>query len=60
MLSKALRLGHTLSAFDSPAAFDPPAAVDADRPPRVDAGAPPRRDTDAPLWVGAEIAEGIA
>jgi 3,4-dihydroxy 2-butanone 4-phosphate synthase / GTP cyclohydrolase II len=45
MLSKALRLGHTLSAVD------PPVAVDAKRSPGFDAG--------APLWVGAEIPEGI-
>jgi 3,4-dihydroxy 2-butanone 4-phosphate synthase / GTP cyclohydrolase II len=45
MLSKALRLGHTLSAAD------PPVAVDAKRPPGFDAG--------APLWVGAEIPGGI-
>jgi len=38
MLSKALRLGHTLSAVD------PPVALDA----------------DTPLWVGAEIPEGVA
>jgi 3,4-dihydroxy 2-butanone 4-phosphate synthase / GTP cyclohydrolase II len=46
MLSKALRLGHTLSTID------PPVAVDAERPRGFDA--------DAPLWVGAEIPEGIA
>jgi 3,4-dihydroxy 2-butanone 4-phosphate synthase/GTP cyclohydrolase II len=46
MLSKALRLGHTLSAVD------PPVALDVDRSPQFDAR--------APLWVGAEIPEGIA
>ncbi|HLH13777.1 MAG TPA: bifunctional 3,4-dihydroxy-2-butanone-4-phosphate synthase/GTP cyclohydrolase II [Solirubrobacteraceae bacterium] len=46
MLSKALRLGHTLGAAD------PPVAAGAKRPPAFDA--------DAPLWVGAEIPQGIA
>jgi 3,4-dihydroxy 2-butanone 4-phosphate synthase/GTP cyclohydrolase II len=46
MLSKALRLGHTLSAVD------PPVALDVERSPEFDAS--------APLWVGAEIPEGIA
>jgi 3,4-dihydroxy 2-butanone 4-phosphate synthase/GTP cyclohydrolase II len=46
MLSKALRLGHTLSAVDPP----------------ITTGAAPALaiDASAPLWVGAEIPEGIA
>jgi 3,4-dihydroxy 2-butanone 4-phosphate synthase/GTP cyclohydrolase II len=54
MLSKALRLGHTLSAVD------PPVAVDAHRAPGFDAERRPAFDAGAPLWVGAEIPEGIA
>jgi 3,4-dihydroxy 2-butanone 4-phosphate synthase/GTP cyclohydrolase II len=54
MLSKALRLGHTLSAVD------PPVAVGAERLPGFDAERPSALDPGAPLWVGAEIPEGIA
>ncbi len=54
MLSKALRLGHTLSAIDPSLAVDPghSSGLDAERLPGLDA--------DAPLWVGAEVPEGIA
>jgi len=53
MLAKALRLGHTLSAVD------PLVLADPDHRPGFDARRP-RFDADAPLWVGAEIPEGIA
>jgi 3,4-dihydroxy 2-butanone 4-phosphate synthase/GTP cyclohydrolase II len=53
MLAKALRLGHTLSAVDPPVVADTHLSLgfDAHRP---------GFDADAPLWVGAEIPEGIA
>ncbi len=46
MLSKALRLGHRLTAVD------PPLVADAERPLALEG--------DEPLWVGADIPEGIA
>jgi 3,4-dihydroxy 2-butanone 4-phosphate synthase/GTP cyclohydrolase II len=51
MLSKALRLGHTLSSVDLPVAADA-GGHDPHRPAGIAA--------DGPLWVGAEIPEGIA
>jgi 3,4-dihydroxy 2-butanone 4-phosphate synthase / GTP cyclohydrolase II len=68
MLSKALRLGHTLSALDPPltaadhpmTAVDHPSSARHERAFAREAERPLTFDGAGPLWVGADVSEGVA